>query len=69
MLVHTEPLVRWQFAKEGVLKRVAQRYTLRRLVLQHARYQVEQLSLLLAVTLHISLQKDNIHLYHCLEDW
>lgn len=55
MLVRTEPLVRWQFAKEGVLKRLAQRYTLRRFVLQHAPYEVKQLPLFLAATLHVPL--------------
>lgn len=62
--VRTEPLVRWQFAEEGMLKCLAQRYTLRRLVLQHARYQVEQLPLLFAVTLHVPLKKKHdINLY------
>lgn len=51
LLCLTEPLLLRQLAEEGMVQRVAQRDPLRRLVLQHPRDQVEQLSRLFTVVL------------------
>jgi hypothetical protein len=47
--------MRGQFVEEGMLERFAQRYPLRGLVLQHARDEIKQLSVLFAIALLISL--------------